>query len=212
MKVCIGIQARTNSKRLPGKIYEKIGDLTLLEWVVRNCENINVHKKQNEYFLCVLGPEGDTRLEEECKRLRVPCELFPNENDVLSRYAQISKRLGAAVVRVTADCWRMEPLMIEEAVKLLADVDYTSNTVWRSFKEGLDIQACSKEAMEWFDREQTEEREHPFKPFDENATIRKKFTDQGFQWNQILNKNNEIIIKTSIDTIEELEAARKSFG
>ena len=45
----IAIPARLNSKRLPGKVMEKIGKKTMVSLVMKQCINI---PKINEVFLC----------------------------------------------------------------------------------------------------------------------------------------------------------------
>ena len=39
MKIIIGLQARTNSKRLPGKVFKKINDKPLLSFVIDRLKN-----------------------------------------------------------------------------------------------------------------------------------------------------------------------------
>ena len=47
MKIIIGLQARTNSKRLPGKVLKKINDKPLLSFVI---DRLKKTKLSNENF------------------------------------------------------------------------------------------------------------------------------------------------------------------
>ena len=212
MRLLIGVQARTNSKRLPAKIHEKIGDFTILEHVVRAAQRADAMSNAIEYIVAVLGPTGDIRLKEECKRIEVDCLLFDKEDDVLGRYVQACEKYQAnAVIRLTADCVDIQTFIIEECAKGLTEADYCSNTIIRSYREGWDCQGCSRKALKWFDVKSIE-REHVFSEFEANEKVRKDFIDFGYTLRHILNKDNELLKKTSIDTKEDLERARQMYG
>lgn len=212
MKILIGVQARTASKRFPGKVLEKIDDKTVLEHVVASCKDVKILGKVNEYIVSVIGPEGDIKLQEECKRIGVDCVLFDNENDLISRYVRAAEKYQAdAVVRVTADCVFLPTEMIEECIKCLTESDYCSNVIIRSFVEGWDCQGASRRCLDWVNLTQTAEREHPFKALDENQTVRDEFVKLGFTFKSIVNPQNIIFQKTSIDAQIDLDNARKIY-
>ena len=192
-------------------MYEKIGPKSLIEWVIDAAKNANLAQFGLESELVALIPTGD---HSASAFLKGKCEVFEGpETDVLSRYVLAAQHYHAdAVIRITGDCWRMPPHLIEACAKELKNVDYASNTVIRSFVEGWDIQGCSKMALDWFDEHQKHQREHPFQPFDENIDVRALFISQGFTWVPILNTANVIFHKTSVDTQDELEQARKYYG
>lgn len=211
MRILIGIQARTNSRRLPGKIHELIGDKTMLEHVVETCKQVNVLNRVNQYTVAVLYPEGDLKVIDECQRIGV--EYWAgDEHDLYKRYLGAMDRFESeAMVRVTADCWMIPKEMIEEAISCLTEADYAANTIIRSFVEGWDIQAATRKGIEWMSKNQTEEREHIFKTFDENQMVRDEFVGDGLVFRAIVNSLNPIFQKTSIDTKEDLERARKVY-
>ena len=205
----IGIQARTNSTRLKGKIYEKIGDKSILEWVYNAC-CIEVHHKIIQCLPIVLGPIDDVRLRDFCLEKKMEYREGDPE-DLVTRYlSAITAYQAWACIRVTGDCWRMEKAIVEECARLLTDTDYASNTVTRSFMEGLDVQGATVAGWNWLDRNQTERREHPWVVFDENAKVRDRFVLDGLTWRQMINKANPIFTKTSIDVQEELDLARQT--
>jgi spore coat polysaccharide biosynthesis protein SpsF len=158
----------------------------------------------------VIGPEGDSELGNYCSKEGIKYYL-PHcaEDDVLTRYVKAAEHFdGSTIVRVTSDCWFSNAEMIAECASLCQQFDYASNTIHRSFFEGLDVQACSKKALYWFDKTQKEKREHPFIFFDENKVLRDEFEKQGFSYTTYINPRCEWTIKTSIDTAEDLERAR----
>jgi spore coat polysaccharide biosynthesis protein SpsF len=207
MKTVIGIQARSNSTRLPGKIYEKIGDKTLLEHVYTKCKTIEGVE------VIILGPQGDKRLQEECLRIGAPCDLHPEEDNVLGRYTNAIKDYEAeAIVRVTSDCLEVSPEILGLIIKSLENSDYVSSCLYRSFPEGVgDIQAASAKGLEWIAKN-AEDKEHVFGLFEANEMIRNKFIEAGLKIRPIINVKNEVFVKTSIDTKEELGAARKRYA
>jgi spore coat polysaccharide biosynthesis protein SpsF len=199
---------------LPGKIFEKIGDKSILEWVYEAATS--AHRKLNaiqlQSVVRVIGPSNDEKLKEFCQTKGIQAEFpFAPEDDLILRYLNAAKMLECNyVVRITSDCWLHNPDLMVEVCQLFSKADYISNTIRRTFLEGLDIQACSLKALEWFNQNQKEEREHPFKPFDENKHIRIQFEKAGFKYTELLNPQNAYLIRgSSIDNMDDLVNARK---
>lgn len=142
--------------------------------------------------------------------------LFPKapEDDLLKRFKLAAfEEQATHIVRLTADCWEMPAQLIAEVVKLIEKRDYVSNTIRRTFPEGFDVQACSYRALEWFDVNQKEEREHPFKMFDLNEYNRVRFEKDGLSYTELLNPQLRFLIKgSSIDTKQDLEDARRWYA
>jgi spore coat polysaccharide biosynthesis protein SpsF (cytidylyltransferase family) len=163
----------------------------------------------------ILGPATDETLKDFCKKEGLQAH-FPlcAEDDLIKRYLNAAYELDCNyIVRITADCWESNAELIAEAAGLLNRVDYISNTIQRSFVEGLDLQACSRRALEWVDKHQTERREHPFIDLDRNEITRVAFEKSGLKWSELLNPQLSFLFKgTSIDTREDLERIRKWHG
>lgn len=214
MRILLGIQARSNSVRLPGKIYKTIGDKTILEWVfeaAKFCaEGIKIEGDSAEVF--ILGPKNDEELKKFCAEKQIPA-LFPDceENDLVSRYALASEEF-THVARITADCWCIHPDIISQCVSLVKDgCHYGSNTIFRTFQEGQDMQVFTKQALTWLDANYPTEREHPWSHFDLNDDKRKEFKEAVGDVAQLINRENEATVKTSIDTSEDLELATRNY-
>ena len=94
------IQARIESKRLPGKALLKLGEYPILEWVIRRVQS---SKKLSQVVLATTTRPADDALYELAISLGI--EVFRgDENDVLARFAGATELFPAdVVVRVCAD-------------------------------------------------------------------------------------------------------------
>jgi spore coat polysaccharide biosynthesis protein SpsF (cytidylyltransferase family) len=217
-KVLLGIQSRTGSKRFPRKVLQFIGPKPLLKWVYDSAYEAErqLRAKRIESRAAVLGPEMDLVLKKFCDEnlMKSYFPLMVDENNLIQRYFKACK-LGdfTHVVRITADCWQMQPELIVEITEMMLreKVDYVCNTINRSFIEGLDLQACSKEALEWFVENQKTEVEHPFIEFDKNEIIGKQFEADGFKYLELINPKAEWTIRTSIDSELDLKRANEIY-
>ncbi len=157
MKTVAIIQARMDSERLPGKVLEKIGDATVLGWVVYRTRQI----KLDQIVVATTGLPSDDRIVEECGYLDVEC-FRGSADDVLDRYYQAAKKYGAThVLRVTADCPLLSPDLNQRIIDRLieAGLDYVSSHGW---PDGVGQEAFTIQALERAFREATEvyDREH----------------------------------------------------
>ena len=214
MKIAILIQARSESTRLPGKIFLEINGKTILQRVFNACNEAakTIKSVENhDVLVAVIGPYNDSALRDYCTKHEVPF-FGGQEEDVLSRYMEASGHYNAdLIVRITADCVMMPADIISQCVSqaLQTKADYISNTIIRTFVEGWDVQIVTKHALRWFDCEQKHKREHPFVEFDENAKMRDKFVTSGYSIQHFLNAANPALIKTSIDTKEDYERLKE---
>lgn len=213
MKILLGIQARSNSTRLPEKIFKTIYDKPLLKWVVDACKDaVECYHQENKddiVDVAVLYPTGDDKVLEWCIDNSV-IAIHGSENDLIDRYISAATLVDAdKVVRVTSDCWNLQYGLIADVMEALKIHDYASTTLVRSFEEGQDIQGCSREALRWFDLHQQDNREHPFVDFELNEIVRKQFEKAGFKITSIVNQRNVIFMHNSIDTQEDLDRANR---
>lgn len=207
MKIGIFIQARTNSTRLPGKIYLPWNDSTILQEIYKRASRVRVLAKALKVQVVILGPKQDDKLKEFCEKhsltlYQPDCE----ENDLTTRYLKAIDIFQVdAAIRITADCPFTDPRLLEKTLVALCDHDYVSTTTVRSFPEGYDIQGASKKAWEWLGQQTVEDREHPFSYFDLNDHLRKEFTNAGHTISFIYDQENPIFVKTSIDTQQDYD-------
>jgi spore coat polysaccharide biosynthesis protein SpsF len=154
------IQARMGSRRLPGKVLSDVCGRPMLELMI---ERLRPAEAGRLVIATSLNAQDDPVVE-LAERLRVPVVRGPEE-DVLARLAlALDSHPGDALVRLTADCPLSDPEVIAAVVNdhLHAGADYTSNTLVRTYPDGLDVEvvattALAAAAAEAHDRD---EREH----------------------------------------------------
>lgn len=171
----IVIQARMTSKRFPGKSMELLNGKPVLEWVITRCKYI---RPADKIIVAVPDtPESDPMLE-LADRLGVD-NFCGEEDDVLNRYykAALFHKLDV-IVRVTADCPFINPIIGSQVVQLLIwrKVDYASNIYpVRTFPMGTDCEAFTVDCLDAANQIATEEgdREHVTKWMQEEEGVRK---------------------------------------
>ncbi|MCB0271885.1 MAG: NTP transferase domain-containing protein [Bdellovibrionales bacterium] len=210
----IGIQARTNSTRLPGKIYYRLGEKSVLEHSYDTCKNV----LPNHYRPIVLGIASDTKLKEFVNEKGLDHYFATcDENDLLGRYLEAVRACKAkGVIRITADCPLIDQQWIERVATALLSHDYVTNTTPRTVIDGDDVQAISAKALEWYAKTLKSE-EHLFYHLEHDPSIRRLFDDQGFSYQSLFSQDTMIPnpyhpdTKMSVDTIEDLEKVRKIY-
>ena len=141
------IQARMRSTRLPGKVMKDISGKPMLWHVIYR---VKYSKLINKIVVATSTNREDDIIENFCKENRI---LFyrGDEEDVLKRYYEAAKIYnGNKIVRITSDCPLIDPEIVDIVIKehLKDEVDYTSNTIERTFPRGLDTEVFNFEALE----------------------------------------------------------------
>ncbi len=150
MKVGAIIQARTTSTRLPRKVLKELprgSGITVLEQVIRRLKRA---KKLDAIVVATTTDREDDPIVAIAEKEKV--DVFRgSRDDVLSRYYLAAKENGLdAVVRVTSDCPCIDPAVLDIVTEahVRHGVDYTSNTLTRTYPRGLDVEAISFSALE----------------------------------------------------------------
>lgn len=216
-KISIGIQARSTSSRLPGKISRSVGSRTVLERVIDASEScasyINRYSFSNRIHcgVFILVPEGDAIVESlHMHRDKI---IEGDENDVLSRYVKLQQETDADfIVRVTADCPVIPHFMIYKGVNVAVKngLDYVSNVAdlkeeMRVSIDGHDVEVLSKRALEYINQNaRGSDREHVTSllrklPPPSNIRFGGLFGHVDFYHPDFKN------VKLSVDTEEDLE-------
>jgi glutamate-1-semialdehyde 2,1-aminomutase len=146
------VQARMGSTRLPGKCLADISGRPMIAHVL---ERARAARRIDELWLATSArPENDA-LAAAAGALGVSV-FRGDEDDVLSRYAEVARRSGAAaIVRLTADCPMLDPEVIDACIARFHDgaADYVSNAEQRSFPDGLDVEVFTAAALFEAERE-----------------------------------------------------------
>lgn len=129
-----------------------------------------------------------------------------SEEDVLARFIVALDAYPATnVVRLTADCPLMDPALVATAIQVHEGerADYTSNTLVRTFPDGLDVEVLTAAALREADAEAVDpgDREH-VTPFVYHDPDRYKLA--GFESGDDLGAE-----RWTLDTAADLERIRK---
>lgn len=217
--VLIGIQARSTSERLPGKVLMELGDRPVLTHVIDTCKqaaaylNRNFSKLNAVAKVAVLAPKNDPLVSKYNRKITV---IEGDEDDVLSRYVKAAhEECADYIVRITADCPFMASHVISRCAKaaIIKKQDYTTNILYRTFIEGQDVEVLTKRLLFWLDEnaKEKEDREHV------TYLLYKLFQLGKFpilhgsgkpSINHILNEFDFSDIKTSIDTMADFAKAQ----
>lgn len=156
------IQARFNSKRLPGKVLLPLGGKTILECVVRRVKKA---KKISKVIVATSINESDNRIAETCKKNGIDC-IRGSLEDVLDRFYEAAIKLNTEnICRITADCPLIDPGIIDQVAEVFESgkFDYVSTgRIKSTFPDGLDTEIFTFEALERAFKEARlpSEREH----------------------------------------------------
>lgn len=157
------VQARMGSTRLPGKVLKKVVGKPLLEHIV---ERLKKSKKLEKIIVATTSELADKPIIELCKRNSIDY-FIGSENDVLDRYYQAAKKFRVdPVVRITADCPLIDPVVVDKILDYFlrnkAKLDFASNTIKRTYPDGLDVEVFSFETLEraWSEAKNSFDREH----------------------------------------------------
>ena len=134
------------STRLPGKVLADLGGRPALDWTVRAARaTIGV----DEIWVATSSSPVDDRIVNWCGTNAVPVHRG-SENDVLDRYAGAVRASNAdVVVRITADCPLLDPMVIAQVIRLRAatGAEYASNTYPPTWPDGLDCEVVTAKAL-----------------------------------------------------------------
>jgi spore coat polysaccharide biosynthesis protein SpsF len=173
MKVVSVTQARMGSTRLPGKVLMKINGVSLLEM---HFARILRCKKINEFILASSDSPKDFELKDTADKMGV---LFfqGSEQNVLDRfYLAVKNSSPDYVVRLTADCPLIDPLLIDKVIQFAIDnqLDYATNILIEEFPDGQDVEVFTFAALEkaWKEAALLSEKEHVTPYIRNNSTFK----------------------------------------
>lgn len=147
-RVVAVVQARTSSRRLPGKVLRDLGGRPVLGWVLRAGQ---AAREVDDVVLATSTDDSDDPVAElgEAYGVRV---VRGSLDDVLSRFTGAVVGDGAAgIVRLTADCPLLDPAVIDLVVRTwraTPSIDHLATTNPRCLPRGLDVEVVSRRALE----------------------------------------------------------------
>lgn len=210
-RTVIGIQARSTSQRLPGKINEFVGEKTVLQMVLDSAlgaaHYLNRWADSKKAFteVILLVPEGDPIKDIYKETVRV---VEGPEHDVLTRYALMAiKEDPDYIVRITADCPLIPQFIISKIITIahMNRYDYLSNVdeKCRTTPDGMDCEIISKRLFKYVHESASDpkDREHVTTYIRSNPP---KWALRG----TVINYIDQSDLKISVDNLEDLERVR----
>jgi len=195
MKIAILIQARYNSKRLPGKVCLKVLNKELLLHVYDNCKKSCL----KGVYIVTSKNKSDKPIVDLCTKNKI--KYFKgNLTNVYLRYFQAIKKLKLdGFVRITGDSPLIDYKIINKAIKkfLKEKPDIITNVFPRSFPVGQSVEVINSKIFmnNYKNIFKKDEKEHITKYFYKNY---KNFKIINFR-----NKKNESKKNLSINTKED---------
>ena len=158
------IQARMGSSRLPKKVLMKIGNHVMLKYMI---DRVSKSKLIDKIVVATSLNKLDDEIEIFCLSNNINC-FRGSEDDVLDRYYMAAKKYNSTIiVRLTADCPLIDPVIIDETIKLFLNkkVDYASNAVppdEKKYPDGSDVEVFGFNNLElsWNRVKNMKDREH----------------------------------------------------
>lgn len=216
MKILIGIQARTNSTRLPNKVLRRISGITIIDNVINSCHKSSLYlnrfsaKTNVKAELCVVIPKDDP-IKNHLKNRKEISVYEGDETDLISRYKVAMDATNADyLVRITSDCFLLPPFLITKTVNTAIKNNYNfvtnAHPKYRTFFDGADVEMCDKQTFYWLDEVAKEKRyrEHVFSYICEKMPT-------SLSIGHIFNYLDLSALKLSIDTEKDLELVTKQY-
>jgi len=150
------------SSRRRGKVMAEIAGRPMLEHVVRRAQRATTLEL---VVVATSDHPNDDAVAQFCSNTDIPC-FRGSEDDVLDRYYQAGRKYKAdPIVRLTADCPLLDPVVIDQVVEVFrsGDYDYVSNALEPTYPDGLDAEVLRFRALEqaWQEARWQTEREYP---------------------------------------------------
>ncbi len=161
MTIGIVVQARLNSKRLHGKVLSQLEKYNVLETLMKR---IRKSKQVDKFILAMPVRDKIEQIIKLCNANKFEY-YFGSEENVLKRYYFAAKKFKLkTIIRITADCPLSDPDLIDELLNkfLSLKVDCLSNTIERTYPDGLDIEIFTFNSLKksYLEAKSTFDKEH----------------------------------------------------
>ena len=142
----IFIQARANSSRLPGKIFERLqpdrANSSVLETI---CERLS---GVPDSVCVVLIPDNDPQLRDWCRQRGLQT-FAGSEHDVRDRYRKAAERFGVdVIVRATGDNPCVDPEIAAASVQLLRKEQGADLMAYANLPLGIAVEVFRRSALD----------------------------------------------------------------
>lgn len=190
------------STRLPGKVMLLVDESnSVISYVVKQLQQ---SKFCNQIVIATTTNAEDEKIVDFAKKNSISY-FRGSAEDCLDRYYQCAKSFSLShIVRITCDNPLIDPILVDEAIKLFKEenYDYITNCKPRSFPQGTEVEVFSFSALEkaWKEAKKPSEREHVTPYFYNNS--------DKFRIFNITNKKNISNLRWTVDRKEDLDFVR----
>ncbi len=225
-----------SASRLPGKVLKDIEGQPMLARVYERAQRASTI---GLLAVATTVDPADDLVADFCAGRGYPC-FRGSMHDVLDRYCQAAKSYRAdVVVRITADCPVIDPVVVDEVVKLVShqssvtsnqlpvsseQFDFACNRLpppfSRTFPIGLDVEVCTFSALEraWKEAGQKFHREHVMPYIYESVQLsavsdrlQTGASPRGFRVAQLHTAPDYGSLRWTVDTPEDLDFIRQIY-
>lgn len=201
-KIIAIIQARLTSKRFPNKVIQKLGNQTLIEFLLKR---LKISKKINKIVVAAPNNTENKKIKKYLKNVNF---FFGNEENVLDRYYKAAKKFKATtIIRICGDCPFVDANIVDKLLNILKikKLDYISNTIKPTFPDGLDVEIFSFKVLEetWKKAKLSKDKEHVTQYIIRNN----KFKKYNYLYKKDLSN-----IRLTVDEIDDLEQIKKIYS
>lgn len=158
------------SKRLPGKVLMNLLGKPMLAWQINSLKKLEI-----PLIVATTVKSEDDCIEDLAIKSGLQC-IRGSEHDVFERFAGVRAEYPMDnYVRITGDCPLLSPIVLKEVLEMheRSGSDYSSNTLIRSFPDGLDVEIFTDTAFHRLMNMELSEyqREHVTPGFYQNPQI-----------------------------------------
>jgi len=146
MKIIIFVQARMNSKRLPGKVLLKIRNKSILKHVI---DNLKYSKQCKKIVVLTSKEKSDQKIVNFCKKKNI-LYFRGDLNNVYKRYILALKKFKCdAFVRICADSPLINHIILDKIVKKFRTkrFDIVTNCFPKTYPKGLSVEIFKSEVF-----------------------------------------------------------------
>jgi spore coat polysaccharide biosynthesis protein SpsF (cytidylyltransferase family) len=198
------IQARTSSRRLPGKVLIPVNGKPILEWqTLRILQTASI----DQVIMATSIESSDDEVEAIANRCGIKTVRGSLEN-VFSRFIKALDIYNPKIViRITGDCPLYMPKLCEAMLKEFerSNVEYLSNTLTPTYPDGCDIEIFSSGVIREL------EKIHLTLSELEHVTLGIYQRNQYFNCKNFSNKQDESAHRWTLDTSTDLEFVREVY-
>lgn len=192
------------STRLPDKVMRPIDGMPMIGLLL---ERLTGARRVQQIMLATSDGTKDTPLADYVRGLGYDV-YRGSERDVLDRYYQAARQVGAdVVVRITGDCPLIDGALVDAVIARLeqSGADYVSNVSPATYPDGLDTEAFTFAALEkaWKQARAPREREHVTVYLRESGN---------FTCSNLENETDESGERWTVDEPEDFEVVKAVFG